>query len=59
MNLSDALLILAAAILAWAFALSVWLRASRSRATWVCTLCAEEFGDRVFAEWHLHIAHHI
>ena len=58
MNLSDALLILAALVLLLIAALYVWSRPDSRRATWVCTLCAEEFGDRVFAEWHLHVAHH-
>jgi len=56
MSLSDTLLILAALLLLLFATLHVW--SQPRRATWVCTLCAEEFGDRVFAEWHLHVAHH-
>jgi len=59
MNLSDTLLILGALALLLLAVLAAWSRAGRTTSTWVCTLCAEEFGDRVFAEWHLHIAHHI
>ena len=56
MSLSDTLLILAALLLLLFATLHVWSQPRRT--TWVCTLCAEEFGDRVFAEWHLHVAHH-